>query len=618
MNALLLILFFISVALILLSYGITLQKILLPNLDKSLSLGEYGILSTSFILGLSFIIHFFFPLNYFVTIPFHIIGFLLIVFYNKIFYQFLSDKRVIKLYLLTFIIFIPFIIINNFNDDFNYYHLPYLNIIFDKKIVFGLSNINTVLAYPQNAWLDFTAFFRIPILDNNVLYIVNAVIFLFFIFFNIENFFSSANKFLKLYSALLIIFSLSVFSRLRDYGLDISATFILLTISYYITQIYLERDLDQKLIIKKILILSMTAIVFRISSIAILPVVIFICFKFSNKFILIFKDIRFILYCFLISFFFLLKSFIISGCLLYPLPQTCFDQKQISWSVGKEISTLNKDILHSITRGWMTYAKEISNTKDKFVFKNSKEMLTHTQYSKSGISFWIKYWVKDPDIIRILNLIVISLFIILIFIIFNLKKLKSFKLNSESKDLLKLNLIFILPIFVWLFISTPAMRYPGGYSSFLPVVILFILFILKTRFITNFSMKNSLVILISISALYFSYKNVSRVYNDFYFEKNEIIYPWPQHTKLIKNLDFKTLNINGYEINLRLPTNKLLAGNLNSKNNYILHCGNIKMPCMPEKKIQCINNIKKINGYLIITNNNNECLKLMNEEHALY
>ncbi len=69
---------------------------------------------------------------------------------------------------------------------------------------------------------------------------------------------------------------------------------------------------------------------------------------------------------------------------------------------------------------------------------------------------------------------------------------------------------------------------------------------------------------------------------------------------------------------LRLPTNKLLVGNLNSKNNYILHCGNIKMPCMPEKKIKCIKNIKKINGYLIITNNNNECLKLMNEEHALY
>ena len=286
MNALLLILFFISVALILLSYGITLQKILLPNLDKSLNLGEYGILSTSFILGLSFIIHFFFPINYFVTIPFHIIGFLLIVFYNKIFYQFLSDKRVIKLYLLTFIIFIPFIIINNFNDDFNYYHLPYLNIIFDKKIVFGLSNINTVLAYPQNAWLDFTAFFRIPILDNNVLYIVNAVIFLFFIFFNIENFFSSANKFLKLYSALLIIFSLSVFSRLKDHGLEISPQLILLIISYYIIQIYLERDLDQKLIIKKILILSMTAMILRVSSIIILPILILICFKFFRVFLI--------------------------------------------------------------------------------------------------------------------------------------------------------------------------------------------------------------------------------------------------------------------------------------------------------------------------------------------
>ena len=93
--------------------------------------------------------------------------------------------------------------------------------------------------------------------------------------------------------------------------------------------------------------------------------------------------------------------------------------------------------------------------------------------------------------------------------------------------------------------------------------------ILIQKLFYNFSIKNSLVILISISTLYFSYKNVSRVYKDFYFEKNEIVYPWPQHKKLIKNLDFKTLNINGYEINLRLPTNKLLAGNLNSKNNYI-------------------------------------------------
>jgi hypothetical protein len=303
--------------------------------------------------------------------------------------------------------------------------------------------------------------------------------------------------------------------------------------------------------------------------------------------------------------------------LLYPIPQTCFDQKQISWSVGKEIPTLNKNILHSFSRGWMFYAKEISNTKDKFVFKYSNEMMTNKKYLDSGVNFWIKYWVKDPDIIRILNLTIISFFITLIFIIFNIKKLKLFELNSESKNLIKLNLVFLLPIFIWFFISTPAMRY-GGYSAFLPVVILFILFILKTKLITDFSIKNSLLVLISISTIYFGYKNVSRVYKDFYFENNEIIYPWPQHKKLIKNLDFKTLNINGYEINIRIPTNKLLAGNLNSKNNYILHCGNIKMPCMPEKKIKCINNIKKINGYLIITNNHNECLKLMNEEHALY
>ena len=110
-------------------------------------------------------------------------------------------------------------------------------------------------------------------------------------------YFSSKNKFLKLYSALLIIFSLSVFSRLKDHGLEISPQLILLIISYYIIQIYLERDLDQKLIIKKILILSMTAMILRVSSIIILPILILICFKFFRVFLLIKKDVKFILYC---------------------------------------------------------------------------------------------------------------------------------------------------------------------------------------------------------------------------------------------------------------------------------------------------------------------------------
>ena len=361
----------------------------------------------------------------------------------------------------------------------------------------------------------------------------------------------------------------------------------------------------------------MTAMILRVSSIIILPILILIFFKFFRVFLLIKKDVKFILYCLVIFFFFLSKNLVISGCLLYPIQQTCFEQKKIIWSIGKEIPKLNKEILHSFTRGWMFYAKEISNTKDKFIFKYSKEMMTNKEYLDSGVNFWVKYWVKDPDIIRILNLIIISLFIIFIFIFFNLKKLKLFELNSESKDLIKLDIIFLLPIFVWFFISTPAMRY-GGYSAFLPLFILFILFILKTNLIINFCIKNSLLILISISTLYFGYKNISRVYKDFYFEKNEIIYPWPQHIKLIENIDFKKQKINGYEINLRLPTNKLIMNNINNKNNYILHCGNIKMPCVPEKKIRCINNIKKINGYLIVTNNQQECKKLISEEHALY
>ena len=135
---------------------------------------------------------------------------------------------------------------------------------------------------------------------------------------------------------------------------------------------------------------------------------------------------------------------------------------------------------------------------------------------------------------------------------------------------------------------------------------------MKTKLIINFSIKNSLLILISISTLYFGYKNVSRVYKDFYFEKNEIKYPWPQHNKLIKNLDFKTLNINGYEINLRLPTNKLLAGNLNSKNNYILHCGNIKMPFDHSQLAYCSDLIPILENLNCVVNCN---LHLLSEKN---
>ena len=110
--------------------------------------------------------------------------------------------------------------------------------------------------------------------------------------------------------------------------------------------------------------------------------------------------------------------------------------------------------------------------------------------------------------------------------------------------------------------------------------------------------------------IYFAYKNVDRIIDD--YEKNifSIYQPWPLHEELILDKDYKKILKNNIFINLRLPTNKLLMGNLENKNNYILHCGNINMLCTPEEKFRCIREIRNIFSYLFISNDTKNCLSL--------
>ena len=58
-------------------------------------------------------------------------------------------------------------------------------------------------------------------------------------------------------------------------------------------------------------------------------------------------------------------------------------------------------------------------------------------------------------------------------------------------------------------------------------------------------------------------------------------------------------------------------GNLNEKNNYILHCGNIEPLCTPNKKLGCMKKIYKKFNYRFIINDNQYCINLHNQ-HALY
>ena len=152
MYFILLFLYLISILLTITSYGFISHKFFFNSDTNKISIGECGLLSISTLLFFSLLIHFLIPINYILTVI--VLSFGIILFFFNIHKIIYILKKIPIFYLIVlFTIFIPFVIVFNFHDDYNYYHLPYLNYVQSNKIIFGLANINTPLAYPQNSWL---------------------------------------------------------------------------------------------------------------------------------------------------------------------------------------------------------------------------------------------------------------------------------------------------------------------------------------------------------------------------------------------------------------------------------------------------------------------------------
>ena len=74
---------------------------------------------------------------------------------------------------------------------------------------------------------------------------------------------------------------------------------------------------------------------------------------------------------------------------------------------------------------------------------------------------------------------------------------------------------------------------------------------------------------------------------------------WPEEEVLLKDIDFKVVDIENFVISAR-TTDKLLMGKLEDKNNFILHRGNIKGLCTPIKKLNCVKDIYKQFNYILL------------------
>jgi len=579
-------------------YGLFFKKLVFNNNDNS-NLFELYLLSIPLLTFIGIFIHFFYKIDFLIIIVVNLLGLLFFIIYSKK----INFNNSLKILFFIKIFLFPFLLGNNLHEDFYYHHLPYLNLINNYKIIFGLVNFNDVLANPYMSWFNYSALFALPPYKFELNFILNYLFFFCFISFLTIEILNSKFYKVKLITFIILAISIVIFSKLKDHGADVPPQiFIILG---FINLLKYNYKKESKIHLFYSILFFTTSIIFRINSIFILPFLLYCIFLLIKDNRLIINNLKFTIFIIILSLTFFTKNLINTGCIFYPVNFTCI--KTINWSLDQEITSKRMNLLEASSKGYMFYSKSINTTTDKFVWSEAENILNHNDYLKSNVRFWTKYWLMDHDINRLLNIPITSsilIFIILIFVKFRLNK----KLEINKNENLLIILI-LLSILFWFF-KTPQSRF-AGYALFSIFFSLISIKIITRFYYEKFFFNKKILIffllIIFSSNFFYNIPNTIKNLDELNISLNEM----KSFEKLVIGKDYYEKNIDGFTIKMRLPTPILYAGNIQKDDNYILFCGNIDPLCIPEKKVVCFKKIKKKFNYIFFYPNNLSCLNLL-------
>lgn len=464
-----------------------------------------------FISIISLTVNFIHPLdrivNSIIFIFFFIIGF----------YYFLSKINKHHLYKLVLIAFISAFLIyksNIFIPDAGLYHLPFIKIINTEKIIFGLSNLHfrfghiSIIQYSSGFLNNFI------FLDKGIT-LLPAILSATFLIFLISRIFLlkkiNVNYFIIFFS---LIFSIDYLDRYSNYGNDAPAfIFGILSIIFLIEYIYSKKN--EFLFISAISITFSFLIKPFFIILAILPGYYFFINIinrniFEKKFILIP----------LIIFFWITKTFINSGCLIFPMKITCVES--VSWS------NINKTEYYEISG-------EAASKGYLDVLKSQSSNISMSEFNKNFN--WINIWLDNHSNVIIEKLTPYLLFLIIYLIVVFLSKKKD--VQNRKINLKKIYFIyfsFFLFCVYW-FLKFPLYRY-GIFFIFIFITFSIIIFqknLLFKRKILSINKKIVTIVLIILAIV-----NFNRI------QKNDDNPAWPQiysnkpenYEKISKNGNF--------------------------------------------------------------------------------
>jgi len=510
--------YFISI----IGLGFQTKKLLSPlNIT---SIGEAGILG---LFTISFIItffHLFFPISDFFNV--------LILLFGMIF--FLTNYKAIKLNFkiekssIIILIFLSIFLFFNHkpNEDFGFYHLPYVVNLKSEKIIFGLSNLQINQGW-NSMWLNLHSFFSFKYNGYKTIYIVNI---LFYLFINLvflkKIFYLNISKekselLTKYFSIAFFCFFNIKFARLNSFGIDVPSNFLLiLSILYFFKTLHSHENRISNL--KFLSIFIVFAFMSRISNALFLLLPIYLIFR-LGLFSTIVKS-KFFIFMILFLLVWIIQQFVYTGCFIFPYKFFCYS----------EASWYDSDFLENFKVS-TTYAnKSFSSYTGDMSYENYHNKLN-----------WVSTWFLRTKI-EIMEYL-IAFLIPFLFLIFKKKmKIKNlFNLFFFNQPTLILIILIFFSALLW-FLNSPVIRM-GNHFIFLLLFLL--LFILLNYFgQLRFSSKKNIYILIFFVFVFHLSKNIVRVNGDF---SKKTFFPEFQ------NIDFETIKI----LNKKIHINMVREGN---------------------------------------------------------
>ena len=483
-------LYLISFSLI--GYGIIVCKYLSINVN---CFGIYGILGLSFIGITSYLSSILISHNMFFNSIVLLIGLSFFLYHSILLDNF--KKQLLLLCVICFITII-FILVAKNHDDFPYYHFPYISLLTEFSHPIGIGVLNNGFRSPSSIFF-ISSMFNLPKSGIFLFHLTPAFILIFANIVLLKIIFDKRifleNKFYNFYSLFSFCFINIFFYRLAEHGTDRSGMILLLIAFVYLIHICssgkkLSKDSIDFFKIFTILIFFVLSIKpFYLINLSLFIIIFY--YDHTRKIFLklLFTPVFFYSLSFL--FFTIFYTFLNSGCLIFPITQTCF--YNFDWS-------LNKEVIQDVKVWFELWSK--SGARPNFVVENRIEYISDFN--------WLTSWFQNYFFNKVSDFLLGIFFTILVFY------LLFYRPNIKKKNVItNYHLFYVFLIFCsaeWFF-KHPSLRY-GGYHIL--ALIFFIpasLHLSKIKFNFKDYYKKTLTLVLVVVIIFIS-RNTQRLINE--------------------------------------------------------------------------------------------------------